>query len=197
MGQLTIGQDLQRAAARLLDEPLGDEGVRIHDGPRGKVRGQIPELHQRELHLASVGQEAPLGQASKEGHLSALEPRADPSARPGLEPLVSLAGRLPLAGPRSPADALALACRARRRTQVFEPHDSSTFRQKGTRLIMPRIVGVSSCSTTCLMWRSPSALTVASWVGDRPMRLLTSVSLSVFATGRLLPVVRGLAARRI
>src|SRR5258705_12459317 len=47
------------------------------------------------------------------------------------------------------------------------------------------MVGVSSCSTVCRMWRSPSARTVASCFGLSPMMLLTSVTLSFLATGRL------------
>src|SRR5215469_12081268 len=38
------------------------------------------------------------------------------------------------------------------------------------------------------MRRSPSAFTVASWVGESPIRLFTSVTLSFFATARLLAV---------
>src|SRR5215475_15978642 len=43
---------------------------------------------------------------------------------------------------------------------------------------MPRIVGVSSCFTVSLIFRSPSAFTVASWRGLRPMMLPVSVILS-------------------
>src|SRR5262249_3180322 len=65
-------------------------------------------------------------------------------------------------------------------------------------LIMPRIVGVSSCSTTCLMCRSPSAFTVASCFGESPMMLLTSVTLSLLATCRLLTItVRRAAPARV
>src|SRR6266478_2277174 len=78
--------------------------------------------------------------------------------------------------------------RARRRLQILEPHDSCTSTAKGTVAIMPRIVGVSSCSTWCRIRRRPRALTVASCVGDIPMMLRTSVTLSFFGTGRLLRV---------
>src|SRR5207253_3844935 len=52
---------------------------------------------------------------------------------------------------------------------------------------MPRMVGVSSCSTAWCMRRRPRAFTVASCVGERPMRDLVSVILSFLpGTGRLL-----------
>src|SRR6267142_1212703 len=63
---------------------------------------------------------------------------------------------------------------------------------------MPRMVGVSSCSTTWRMWRRPSACTVASCFGESPMMLFTSVTLSFFATGYLLRVAfHGPPPRRI
>src|SRR5262245_29559155 len=62
---------------------------------------------------------------------------------------------------------------------------------------MPRIVGVSSCSTVCRIRRRPSAFTVASCFGESPMMLLTSVTLSFLATGGLLAVVSALAPGRV
>src|SRR5439155_2698477 len=96
------------------------------------------------------------------------------------------------------AHPLALARGAGRRTQILQSHRSSTFRQNGTARIIPRMLGVSSCSTTCLMWRSPGAFTVGSWFGDRSMVLLARVTLSLLATGCLLAVaLGGLAPGRV
>src|SRR6266446_10451422 len=47
------------------------------------------------------------------------------------------------------------------------------------------------------MCRRPSAFTVASWVGDIPMMLLTSVILSALATGGLLPLALGRLPPRV
>src|SRR5438128_4006466 len=54
----------------------------------------------------------------------------------------------------------------------------------GTLAIIPRIVGVSSCTTDRLMRLRPSAFTVASCRGDSPMMLRVSVSLSLLAGTR-------------
>src|SRR6267378_1242346 len=57
----------------------------------------------------------------------------------------------------------------------------------GTAAIMPRIVGVSSCSTDWCMRRRPRAFTVASCLGLRPMMDFVRVILSFLpGTGRLL-----------
>src|SRR5256714_6336049 len=69
--------------------------------------------------------EATLRQAACDRHLSALERRL-PAARPmmpgaRLDALVSLAGRLSLAGPGAAPDALPLAVRAASGHQVVEP----------------------------------------------------------------------------
>src|SRR5438552_1787828 len=59
---------------------------------------------------------------------------------------------------------------------------------------MPRMVGVSSCSTTWCMRRRPRAFTVASCVGERPIIDLVSVTLSFLpGTGRLLHAAVGVA----
>src|ERR671922_570073 len=65
----------------------------------------------------------------------------------------------------------------------------------GTAAIMPRTVGVSSCETDWCMRRRPSAFTVASCFGLRPMIDLVSVILSFLpGTDRLLHVVVGAVA---
>src|SRR5919198_2773650 len=65
----------------------------------------------------------------------------------------------------------------------------------GTAAIMPRTVGVSSRETDWCMRRRPSAFTVASCFGLRPMIDLTSVILSFLpGTDRLLDVVTGAVA---
>src|SRR5438034_469267 len=60
---------------------------------------------------------------------------------------------------------------------------------------MPRIVGVSSWTTSRCIRRSPSAFTVASWRGDSPIRLRVSLMRSFLsATGRLLRSTRAVVA---
>src|SRR6185295_971871 len=190
--------------------------------------GEVTDVDDGELGLAAVGQEASLGQPSVERHLAALEPRPDAAAGPRLLALVALARRLAVAGARAAADPLALLGRSRRRPQILDSHDfaslrsafffdplarrafgspgpaaatpcpSSTATANTTWLIMPRMVGVSSCSTTWRMWRRPSACTVPSCFGESPMMLFTRVTLSFFARGRLLPVAfHGPPPRRV
>src|SRR6185503_9576335 len=84
---------------------------------------QVVEANDLGLLAEGVG-EAPLGQATRHRHLAALE-RGLAAARTmvagaRLDALVSLARRLALAGPRTPADALAVAMRAARRREVVK-----------------------------------------------------------------------------
>src|SRR6185503_12488378 len=133
-------------------------------------------------------QEAALGQPPVQRHLSALESGTHAAPGAGLLALVPLPRRLAVTRAGAAADALPLLRRARRGPEVLDPHAASTLRANVTALIIPWMVGVSSCSTVCRMWRSPSARTVASCLGLSPMMLFTSVTLSFLATGRLLPV---------
>src|SRR5215475_14912280 len=195
---LAITQYLDRATTGLLDQAGGDHRVGVDHAARAELGGQVLQLDQRDLDLRSMRQEASLGQPPIQGHLAALEAHSGPAAGTRQKSLVSLTRGLSRAGPWAPTDSTPPASGARRWAQILQPHRSSTFRQNGTALIMPRIVGVSSCSTTCLMCRSPSAFTVASCFGESPMMLLTSVTLSLLATCRLLTItVRRAAPARV
>src|SRR6187549_2030146 len=86
-------------------------------------RRDVVECHDLRLYAERVG-EATLRDAARERHLAALEARlaaARPtmaSARHGA--LVTLAGRLALAGAQTAAKALAIAMRSRRRREVVK-----------------------------------------------------------------------------
>src|SRR5262249_23281441 len=188
MPHRAVAQHLHGPTIRPLDETGVDQLVGVDHAPRREPIGQILYVDHRVLGLSAIWEEAPLGQAPVERHLAALESRAGPAARARLQALVTTTGRLARARGAAAPHALALLDRALGRAQIFESHCDSTSRQKGTAWIIPRMVGVSSCSTVWCMRRSPSAFTVASWVGESPIRLFTSVTLSFFATARLLAV---------
>ena len=176
--------------ARLADEPARDQRVRIDHAARREARGEIAHVHDRELGLASVGQEAALGQPPVERHLTALEPGPDAAAGPRLLALVALARGLAVTGPRPAAYPLAASCvepGAGRRSSSLIDSSHLASRERDALAIMPRIVGrvvVLHRSAGCGEGRALARWPPAS--GESPMMLLTSVTLSFFGTGRLL-----------
>src|SRR5262249_19258219 len=104
-------------------------------------------------------------------------------------------------GAGAAADALLLLPGTGGRPEVAQVHadSSSTTRTAyGTRATIPRIDGVSSCSTVARIFRRPRARSVFTWFGWSPIRLRTRVILSLLlGKGRLLRFLRGLAAQRV
>jgi len=115
--------------------------------------------------------EAALRQASVQRHLAALEAEVlRGRSAPRVLPLVAAGRRLAVSRAGTAADPLALLGGSRRRLQILESHDFASLRlaffldplgspsaaprpsvtstANTTWLIMPRMVGVSSCSTT-------------------------------------------------
>src|ERR1700730_6317703 len=151
MADLSVAQHLDGPPLPPLDEPGFHEPVGIDHAAGREAGGEVLHVDHGVLGLPAMGKEPALGQTPVERHLAALEAGARAPTRPGVEALVTLARRLAGAGGRAPAEALALLGRALGRPQIFQSHFAvSTWRQKGTVAIMPRMVGVSSCST---VWR--------------------------------------------
>ena len=112
-----------------------------------------------------------------------------------LWPLCALARRScrgPSPGRGRPACAASWRRGAGRSSSSFMGHRRATC---GTRLaIMPRIVGVSSWATSCRIRRSPSALTVASWLGLQPDHAPRQCDLKLLAWHRRSSAVAAVAA---
>ena len=122
------------------------------DVDRHRVGAERPDGHAL-LHVRA----AQLAEAHVERHLAALVARTHAAAGAGVVALVALAGRLALAGALAAAEALGGLGRARVGAQVVESqffspcHDffaaGRTSTRNATWLTMPRITGVSSCTT--------------------------------------------------
>src|SRR5262249_48455398 len=108
------------------------------------------------------------------------------AAGAGLVPFVAAPGGSAQAGGRALAPALRVLRRPGSGADVAESHRSlsSTFTRWRTLNTMPRIWGVSSCTTVCCIRRIPSARTVAPWSAGCPLALFVCVILSLRAIRR-------------
>src|SRR5262245_990422 len=161
-GQVTLGQHLDQPALAPLHQPF--RGQRLHGqlpAAREHPR-QIPEVHDLEFAPGRVV-EAALRDPAVKRHLPALEAAPLPAARASLVPLVATGRGLPVPRAGAAADSLGLLPRAGGRPEVTQVHadfSSSTRTAYGTRATIPRIDGVSSCSTVARIFRSPRARSV-------------------------------------
>src|SRR5205823_937305 len=141
------------------------------------------------LHAESVLESVELWSPNVERRLAALEPRRDPPAGPRLLALGAAAGRLaaarPMASPHAPRR-LVGAGPGLQLVQLHDPKSSglappagATSRRKATRLIMPRLVGVSSMSTLWCNRCSPRARMVPRAAALCPISDRTHVTRSV------------------
>ena len=118
---------LGRFAANSTVDPDALAEARLIQRSGREPGGEVAHVHDGELLLAPVGQEAALGQPPVQRHLAALEARVDPAARARLQALGAAARGLAEAGAGAAAAALAALGRSRSRTQIFDSHASSTF----------------------------------------------------------------------
>src|SRR5207247_2416322 len=121
MGHLAVAQDLHSLPIGVLDEPRLDEALGVHHRV-GAERGQRLEIDDRIRMLATVRQEAALGDPAVERHLAALEATRLAATRAGVVALAALRCRLAVTRARPAADALSSRLRARRRAQVLKLH---------------------------------------------------------------------------
>src|SRR5262249_31499708 len=128
-----------------------------------RARGRPAEPADRHDVVGDAGRirEAALRQPPLDRHLAALEPHRNLAARARLVALVAAPGGAAHAGGRALAAALRRPGRAGGRMDVAESDrahagpTSSTFTRCRTLNSMPRIWGVSWCSTVCCMRRIP------------------------------------------
>src|SRR2546430_7828232 len=93
MGHLAVAQDLHSLPIGVLDEPRLDEALGVHHRV-GAERGQRLEIDDRIRMLATVRQEAALGDPAVERHLAALEATPLAATRAGVLALAALRCRL-------------------------------------------------------------------------------------------------------
>src|SRR5262249_39620300 len=122
MGHLAVAQDLHSLPIGVLDEPRLDEAIGIHHRV-GLERGQRLEIDDRVRMLATVRQEATLGDPAVERHLAALEATRLAATRSGLVSFATLRRGLTVARARPAPDALASCRRARSRAQILKLHE--------------------------------------------------------------------------
>src|SRR5262245_59332433 len=161
-GQLALGQPLDQRVLARLDEAGGRQRLQRDLATGREHPGQVAQVHGSELPAGRVV-EAALGNAAVERHLAALEAASLPAPRARLVPLVAAGGGLPVSRAGTAADALSLLPGAGGRPEVAQVHadSSSTTRTAyGTRATIPRIDGVSSCSTVARIFRNPRARSV-------------------------------------
>src|SRR5437868_12468861 len=116
MRQVPAAEDLHPRALAVLDEPRLHQAVGVDRAP-GPEGGERFEIHDRIFGLAAGRQEPPLGQATIEGHLAALEAAGLAAAGASLVPLVALRRGLAVTRPRPTPHPLASLLGARRRAQ--------------------------------------------------------------------------------
>src|SRR5688572_12527976 len=188
--KLAVAKDLRRTFAKL-DQAGFRQRLTRHF--RALVEQfQVAERHDLRFDAERVG-EAALWNPARDLHLPALEPRlaAARSAvtRPRHRALVSLAGRLALAGAGSATQPLAIAMRSRRWGEVMQSdllvgshvHHSFpdlsvsgvTVTRCRTLLTCPRRAAESLCTTEAWWCRRPSDLSTRRMRHECPMPLRT------------------------
>src|SRR5690606_25341616 len=177
---LAVPVHLDRPARAQVDQP-----VRVQHLRRDRLLFdpiQVPEVHDLVDLPEPVVVEPTLRNAPLQGHLAALEATRRVSARAGLVTLVPPPARLPDPRPRTTAHPLRGPVGALRATEVAQlrhyaspPPSSSTSTRCWTWKIIPRMAGVSFCTTERWCPLSPSARRVARCLDIRPMPLRTCV----------------------
>src|SRR5579884_787581 len=193
-----------------------EASLEIQQVDRLGVRAEGLERH-RLLHVRA----AQLAHPHVDRVLAALEAGAPLGARARAPALLATARGLARARALAAADPLARAARPGRRLEVVQPDalvrlahrrpspssppgelatesapaGSATSTRWRTLWTMPRICGVSSCSTVCPILRRPSERRVSSWRLSQPLRDLRWVTRSTLTPGpphrRELPPRRG------
>src|SRR6266540_389635 len=179
--QLPAAEHLHEPLLR--DEPTRAQHTRVDLGA-GVEPFERVEVHDRVLDAERVGEPLGLRRTPSQRSLAAFEAGLHGVAR--ALALHAAPDRL-AAPPRDAAPGPAAArAPAGRRLQIvrLDRHVSSTFTRCGTVRTMPRISGLSGCSTVSLIRRRPSARSVPRWRGLTPMAERTWVIRSVAAITR-------------
>src|SRR5690348_5409742 len=155
-----VAQHLEHALGlRLADESVRGQGLRVDLLAIGEDL-EVAQVDDDVFLAEGVLEPAQIRHACRKPCLAALEMRRDARTRAGLLALLAAPGRLDMAGAMPTTDALAPVARASGRSQFVESHSaatSSTRTRCETLLTMPRITGVSSCSTAWCSLCRPSA----------------------------------------